>query len=99
MKIKSITVIARRWLQKTYGNTYHSCEVLVNGKFVAKNAFTYGYGSHYLQTALELLKSQGYLKDINKYPNGNEEALWRYCDRKKIELHENVTDVTRKKDL
>jgi hypothetical protein len=50
-----IVINARRWFQKTYGNTYHSVQVYVNGKFLDKVDFAYGYGDQYLSTAHGLL--------------------------------------------
>ena len=87
-KINTLEIIARRWFQKSYGNTYHTVTVIVNGEKL-KSGITYGYGTHYLATAAELLKANGY--DI---PNDNGEA---YALMTKYE--HSVTDVKRKKDL
>ena len=87
-KINTLEIIARRWFQKSYGNTYHTVTVIVNGKEL-RSDITYGYGTHYLTTAAELLKANGY--DI---PNDNGEA---YALMTKYE--HNATDVKRKKDL
>ena len=60
------TIIAKRWFQKSYGNTYHSCEV----KEVGKIDYRYGYGDHYLNTAAELLgiSEADLRKDIRNNP-------------------------------
>lgn len=85
-KIKSLQIIGRRWFQKTYGNTYHAVKVYVNDEILIKN-YCYGYGSQYLQTAIELLQKAGY--NINTF-----------SDLRQIEgFTEDVTDVARKKDL
>jgi hypothetical protein len=90
VKVQSITVIARRWFQRLYGNTYHSCLVLVNGKELGSVDFTYGYEDHYLQTAVEIL---------NKHDIPASYPLSRYCRENGIAYSPVVTDVQRKKDL
>ena len=87
-KIETLKIYGRRWFQKSYGNTYHTVTVIVNGEEM-KSGITYGYGNHYLQTAADLLRSAGY--DI---PENNGEA---YAMMTKYE-HE-AADVKRKKDL
>jgi len=54
-----IDIIAKRWFQRTYGNTYHSVEIIVDGKFLDRADFAYGYDSAYMQTAHELLAKHG----------------------------------------
>jgi hypothetical protein len=97
--MKSITVIGRRWFERTNGNTYHSANVIVDGVSIGKTQFAYGYGSHYLQTATEMLDKAGLIPDIERYKNGGQESLWRYCDRNGIAFTDDVADVQRKKDL
>lgn len=58
----------------------------MNGE-ILKSEITYGYGSHYLQTAAELLKENGY--DI---PEDNGKA-YAYV----IDFPHTVEDVKRKK--
>lgn len=87
-KINTLEIIGRRWFQKSYGSTYHTVTVIVNGEEL-KSGITYGYGSHYLTTAAELLKTNGYV-----VPDDNGEA---YALMTKYE--HTVTDVKRKKDL
>ena len=55
----NITIDARRWFQKTYGNTYHSVKVYVDNKYIGGCDFTYGYGEQYLMTAFETLTQNG----------------------------------------
>ena len=52
-------VVGRKWFQRTYGNTYHSVTIYIDGVTLYE-PFTYGYGSHYKQTAHTLLKKSGY---------------------------------------
>jgi len=96
---KSITVIGRRWFDKHWGNTYHSVTVLVDGTQVGRVDFEYGYGDHYLQSAMNVLRGQGYLQDQKQYENGGYQPLWEYCRDRKIVLHSEVADVSRKRDL
>ena len=87
-KIESMRIEAKRWFQRSYGNTYHTVKVFVNGE-VLKSDITYGYENHYLQTAAELLKANGY-----EIPENSGEAF-RLVSR----FAHTVEDVKRKKDL
>lgn len=98
-KIKSLTVIGRRWFDSVNGNTYHSAEVYVNNEFYKNIDCKYGYGDMYIQSAYELLINDNILKDVKKYENGSNEVFWCYCDKKNITLINSVSDVKRKKDL
>lgn len=87
-KINTLEVIGRRWFQKSYGNTYHTTTVIVNGEEL-KSDIEYGYGNAYLQTAVNLLSANGY-----EVPSDNLEAFRMVC-----EYPHNAKDVDRKKDL
>jgi len=63
-RFKMIIIDGRRWFQKTYGNTYHSVTVTVDGQTFS-SGIHYGYGDQYRQTALELLQKHGYFKDLS----------------------------------
>lgn len=95
--VRTITIIGRRWFQKTYGNTYHSAEILVNGKNVGRIDYAYGYGNQYLYSAFYWLEKEGYL--TLERGNGGHEAPWRWAERNGVELAYSATDVGRKKDL
>lgn len=88
----AVTVLGRRWFAKTNGNTYHSVNVLVNGKIIDNEPFTYGYGNQYLQTARELLEKHYVL------PISNTDSIWKLKDHG-INYNYDVVDVNRKKDL
>lgn len=87
-QIEELKIVGRRWFQQSYGNTYHTTTVIVNGEEF-KSDVIYGYDNHYLMTAAELLKANGY--DI---PNDNDKAYVMMT-----KFNHNVTDVKRKKDL
>lgn len=62
------SIIAKRWFDRIYGNTYHSVDVVkITGEgkcykeeIIGREPFAYGYGDGYLQTAHELLVKAGY---------------------------------------
>ena len=57
-QIKNIHIEARRWFQKSYGNTYHFVMAYVSDKILEKG-FQYGYDDQFFQTAGELLLNAG----------------------------------------
>ena len=87
---KIITIIGRRWFQKSYGNTYHTVVVMADDK-EQKSEKTYGYDDQYQQTAIDILHGMGY--EDAKYPL----SLW--CRDNGIEFNCHVSDVTRERDL
>ena len=88
---KSVTVIARRWYDGT--NTYHSVKVLYNGVQVGlPSRMTYGYGDAFLQTACEILNESKLFKGV-------EMPLTLWARNNKVNLHIDVVDVARRKDL
>ena len=82
-------ISGRRWFQKSYGNTYHSVTLYQDGKPVARLGPHYGYGDHYLQTAVEWLREHG-------HPNA--EYGTRYL-RETLGASYDVADVARERDL
>jgi hypothetical protein len=88
-----VEVVGRRWFDRVNGNTYHTAEVFVNDKFVAKSRMTYGYDEQYVQTAKELL--------LEKYnlPKGMKETspLWQLREYG-VKLTQSVSDGL-KRDL
>ena len=95
--MESITVIGRRWFDKVNGNTYHTAEILIDGKPVHKVPFTYGYGEQYVQSAGEWLHKQGLIK-LERYSNGGGQMLWTYCRDKGITFYHSASDGL-KRDL
>jgi len=95
-KMRTLVLIGRRWFNRTFGNTYHSVEIIVDGKQIHKIDYAYGYGSQWEYNACVWLTD-------NKYLPGREtkvgESLWCYCERMGIEYVITCTDVPRKKNL
>ena len=72
---KPIRINAARWFQKTYGNTYFSCDVFFDdGTIETVTKFQYGYGDHYLTVAIEWLIHKAILQHLKmpvKLQGGN----------------------------
>jgi hypothetical protein len=97
---KSVLIVGRRWFQKTYGNTYNTATIYVDGKFVHKTAKQYGYGEHFLTIAADWLEQNGYMPEREHHANGSAEPIWAYFrDRHGAAYHYETIDVTREKDL
>ena len=59
------TVIAKRWFDSAWGNTYHSCQVFQDNKLMGATPFSYGYDDQYKLTAHELYQTAGLFTDID----------------------------------
>ncbi len=96
----SITVLGRRWFQKTYGNTYHSVTVTNDdtGEQL-REPFEYGYGDQWEETAAHLIEAAGWLPTRERSPNGSRAPLRLWLEREGVQLHRNLEDVKRQKDL
>ena len=81
-KVRSITIIGRRWFDKINGNTYFSANIYVNNEHVKYIPESYGYGDYYQQAAFEWLHKNGYIK----------EDLYVKCDRTDPTLDAEVQD-------
>jgi hypothetical protein len=99
-KAKHIVIVGKRWFQRTYGNTYHSVSVEVDGEHLDYVPFAYGYDEGYLQTACQILQKHGY------YPGdhvGSGDPGWSAFRNDMRENRSKFTivcvDVDRKKDL
>jgi len=98
--IKSVMIIGRRWFRKSAGNTYHTAKVYVDGREVARVPEQYGYGDHFITTALDALEKAGFMPGREHHANGSAEPGWIYFrDDRKIEYTTEVTDVSRERDL
>jgi len=96
MKIKTIDINAKEWFDKVNGNSYFSCEIVINYRLkdqvTLKLPFQYGYGEQYEYEALKKIKEELKIKsDIA--------SMWRFCDENKIVLRSNKQENCLKKDL
>lgn len=64
---RSLFIEGREWFDKTYGNSYFSARVWVDGEVVGVLPFQYGYGNQYEYEAQKWLLSEGYLPQENKH--------------------------------
>ena len=108
----SVHVEARRWLQRSYGNTYHSVRVVVEygdgteQELIAP--FEYGYGDHWTHTAAVLMIKAGLFDveandpvEIKAAAYGvsiftSQKSWWK---EQGVNYFASVTDVPRKRDL
>ena len=89
--MKNLHIEGRRWFQRTYGNTYHTARVFIDGELKFCSDRQYGYGEQFLQTALDWMKANGYA------PKGAEYGT--YYLRETLGGTYSVIDVGRQKDL
>jgi len=66
----NLTVEVYKW-QDINGNTYHSIYIFSNHALLGYNTFDYGYGNHYVQTTLTLLKQLEILPEELDYTDFN----------------------------
>ena len=96
-----ITIIGRRWFEKTNGNTYHSVNVYVDGEQVHRIDCSYGYGGQYRHNAFQWLHKNGYFPE---YEENHDQGSISYPATYWLEEHgykviDEVTDIQRKRDL
>lgn len=92
--MKTLELHGCRWFNKKKGSTYHSVNIMVDDEQVHKIDYAYGYGDQWMDSAANWLEVNGKLPDHTK-----NEALWRYCERKRIKFTYTINDVAKKKDL
>lgn len=92
-QITNLNIIAKRWFQKTYGNTYHSVKIYVNDEILVE-PFAYGYYDYFFQTAQAMIEQAGY--DLKL---GDSRQLDSRHLREVLGGTYEVIDVNRKKDL
>ncbi len=97
--MKTLIINARRWFQRTYGNTYFSGELLLDGEELVNIDFQYGYGGHCTHELINKAIKEGKLPAKLVYDNGCCESNWVYFERLGYKVIENIVDVQRKKDL
>ena len=82
---KSLFIEGRLWFDKTYGNTYFSNRVWVDGKIAFEMGMEYGYDEQYAHRAIQELHSRGYFEG-EKVP-----SIWEIRDNMKIDLYKSAT--------
>ncbi len=97
--LNNLHISARRWFQKTYGNTYHSVRIFANGEEIANLPYQYGYGEQWLQTALDYLREKGLIEPQQYYSNGCGKFYETQYLRETLHGTYEVADVNRKRDL
>lgn len=99
-KPTTIHVEARRWFQKTYGNTYHSVRVWrADADGMLHVPFEYGYGEQWAETAAQAIEDAGWLPARECNPNGSRAPLRYWLECENVLLSTDVADVPRQKDL
>jgi hypothetical protein len=61
--MNSVFIEAKQWVDKTYGNSYFSARVFVDGEEIGRLPFQYGYGSQYEYEATKLLLEKGFISE------------------------------------
>lgn len=88
----NIEIHGKRWFQKTYGNTYHTAEIFIDGKYIITTPIKYGNGDQYLQTGYRWLQFMGYVgANIRLFTDSPISSA--------IRATSSVIDVPRKRDL
>lgn len=54
----SIVCIGRRWFDRHNGNTYHSVEVVIDGRSRYNSGIEYGYEDAYITTAIVWIEKE-----------------------------------------
>jgi hypothetical protein len=89
----NLVVFARLW-QDNSGNTYHTAEVFCDGDYMPGGGeITYGYGRHYLHTAMSILNSNGLVED------NETRSITHWCNDRGIKFCDSAANVARKADL
>lgn len=91
--MNNIRVEGRRWFQKTYGNTYNTVRIFIDGEPIVTLPEEYGYGSYYMQRATEWLRENGYT------PGNERPFLSHWCRDNDVTLYDEVQDVSRERGL
>jgi hypothetical protein len=96
-------IIAKRWFDRKYGNTYHSVKVFKNNQLIGEQPFVYGYGDQYQHTAYNILKKKKAIRvKQGRLSSGMDEGYYNFIQmqrRNRQNFLFNVSDVERKRDL
>lgn len=85
---RSLFIEAREWTDKTYGNSYFSARIWVDGGQVAILPFQYGYGDQFLYEAQKKLLELGYLPQ-----EGKNNALWTIAQNNGFDFYSSKTNT------
>lgn len=64
-KVESVFIEGRSWFDKTFGNSYWSARIWVNGRVIGQLPFSYGYGSMLVNESLKVLHVVGWLTETD----------------------------------
>lgn len=89
-----VTLTGRRWLHRTYGNTYCTTYISINGQDVGQTPIETGQNDMWMRYGMNWLLDHGYITwDQRK------EAAREMVERMGFTLHRNVYDIKRERDL
>ena len=84
-ELESVFIEGRLWFDKTYGNTYFSNRIWINGKVTFEMPMEYGYEEMYVQRAVQELHSRGYFAG-EKIP-----SVWEIRDEMGVHFYKVAT--------
>lgn len=85
---RSLFIEGREWTDKTYGNSYFSARIWVDGGQVAILTFQYGYGDQYLYEAQKKLLELGYLPQECK-----NQGLWSIAQQNGFDFYSSKSNT------
>jgi hypothetical protein len=83
--LESVFIEGRLWFDKTYGNTYFSNRIWINGAIAFEMPMEYGYEEQYVHRAIVELHSRGYFVG-DKIP-----SVWQIRDEMGIHFYKVAT--------
>ena len=92
-KPRSVVLIGRQWFRKSAGNSYQTCQIIVDGETVHKTERGNGYDSQYTHEGLKWLRDNGYI-DLQEH-----EAVWQFEERTDIKVCSVLIHVASEKEL
>lgn len=92
--VSTLEIHGRRWFQRTYGNTYHTVSVYLDGEHLGDSPRNYGYGDQYIYTGVAIAIANSDLPPLREG-----EPPWQWAERIGIKLKTDVVDVPRQRDL
>ena len=90
-EIRSMFIECREWFDKTYGNSYFSARVWINGKIEIVLPFQYGYERHFETVAVHALVEKGFISE--QYKN---RALWVIANEMGFDCYTSKANTTKK---